>query len=120
MKALARLTGQHHERQAANYLQKQGLQLIERNYRCRGGEIDLVMRDCDALVFIEVRYRSNSSHGCAAETVTAGKQQKILHAARYFLSHNPGYQQMPCRFDVLGIDNGQTTQYTWLQNAFTE
>ena len=120
MKMITRLTGRHHEQQAADYLKKQGLQLLEQNYQCRGGEIDLVMRDGDTLVFVEVRYRSRKDHGSAIESITFHKQRKILHTARYYLSQQAQYQNLPCRFDVLGIDKGEPLQYTWLKSAFTE
>lgn len=120
MKLLNRQIGQRQEAVAEQYLQQQGLATIQRNYQCRQGEIDLVMRDGETLVFVEVRFRKNADHGTAAETVDHRKQQKLLLAARHFLGQHTQYQQLYCRFDVLGIDNINPAQFTWLQNAFTE
>jgi putative endonuclease len=102
------------EDQALRYLQAQGLRLLERNYRCRRGEIDLVMRDDGCLVFVEVRYRKSSAYGTAAETVTRTKQRRITAAAQRYLQQHPS--RLDCRFDILGIDAAGGVQ--WLRNAF--
>lgn len=106
--------GQQGEDRALVYLQQQGLQLVMRNYRCKGGEIDLVMRTRDGtLVFVEVRVRADFAFGGAAASVTLRKQHRLILAARHYLAT---LSQLPaCRFDVVAID-GATLH--WLQQAF--
>lgn len=100
------------EEQALRYLEKQGLKLVERNFRCKGGEIDLVMQDGKGLVFVEVRKRAGNDYGGAAASVTPRKQARLVIAAQIFLQR---YKMPPqCRFDVIAID-GSTME--WLQNA---
>lgn len=106
-------SGKAAEEEAAAYLQKQGLRLIERNWRCRGGEIDLVMRDGAMLVFVEVRQRRDARYGGAAASITAAKQARLLHAARLYLAAQAG--PPPCRFDAVLIEAGRLT---WLRDAF--
>lgn len=97
---------------ALEYLQRQGLSLVERNFRCKGGEIDLIMRDRQALVFVEVRKRADARHGGAAASVTARKQARLIIAAQVFLQR---YRELPaCRFDVVAIDG---KELNWLKNA---
>ena len=106
------IAGDAAEDRALEYLRKQGLTLVERNFRCKGGEIDLILQDRDALVFVEVRKRADSRHGGAAASVTARKQARLVLAAQTFLQ---GYRTPPaCRFDVVAID-GDTMN--WLKNA---
>ncbi|MGL5030236.1 MAG: YraN family protein [Aeromonas sp.] len=108
--------GQHFEQVAEHWLQAQGLQLVARNYRCRGGEIDLIMHQGQTLVFVEVRYRATASHGGAASSVTHSKQRKIVLAARHYLKqHAINEAHQACRFDVIAFEGNQPT---WLQNAF--
>jgi putative endonuclease len=106
--------GSDKERLAAAYLDRQGLTLVARNYRCRGGEIDLVLRDRRNLVFVEVRYRRSSRFGSPAETVTAGKQRRLITAASHFLQRHP--TELACRFDVLAITENDRIQ--WIRDAF--
>lgn len=109
-------TGVQAERRAAQYLQQQGLQLITQNYRGRFGEIDLIMKDGIALVFIEVRLRRNADFGGAAASIDARKQQRIIRTAQQYLatlSHLPA-----CRFDVVLMDNTQGGELQWLKHAF--
>ena len=105
------------EKQALAYLQEQGLSLICRNYYCRFGEIDLIMRDQDTLVFIEVRYRKNNDFGGALASITKRKQDKIVKTAKHYLAQldNEPY----CRFDAIAIDQ-QSLSPQWIQNAFLE
>lgn len=99
---------------AWSYLQQQGLQLVERNYRVRGGEIDIIARLPDGmLVFVEVRARASAAFGGAAGSVDARKQGRILLAARHYLMRFPS--EVPCRFDVVAIEAGALR---WIQNAF--
>jgi putative endonuclease len=91
--------------------------LLERNYRCRFGEIDLVMSDGPTVVFVEVRYRRNQSFGGALESITAAKREKLLRAARHYMS---GRKEFPaCRFDAVLL-NGDTQELKWIENAFGE
>lgn len=106
------IQGQAGEDQALEHLQQNGLTLIERNFRCKGGEIDLIMQQRDTLVFVEVRKRADNRHGGGAASVTAAKQGRLIIAARIYLQR---YRNSPpCRFDVVAIDN---EVLTWLQNA---
>ena len=109
------------ESAALAYLQKQGLKLVERNYRTPGrggGEIDLILRDRDgSLVFVEVRSRNTSRFGGAAASIGQTKQQRIVLAARHYLMK---FTAMPaCRFDVVLVDSaGNQMRLEWLQAAF--
>jgi putative endonuclease len=102
---------------AAAFLERAGLKLVERNYRCRFGEIDVIARDGATLVFVEVRMRSSERFGGAAASITAAKQVKLVRAARHYLA-DVG-RPPPCRFDALLI-NGNTHAIEWLKNAFAE
>jgi putative endonuclease len=106
------IAGQLGEDDALSYLQQHGLVLIERNFRCKGGEIDLLMQDRDVVVFVEVRKRADKNHGGAAASVTPAKQKRLIVAAHIFLQR---YKQLPaCRFDVIAIDGAELS---WLKNA---
>ncbi len=100
------------------FLQMEGLKLVCRNYRCRGGEIDLIMLDGEVLVFIEVRYRKSSKFGSAAESVTATKQRRIALAAANYLQRNRGQAAMPCRFDVVAVTLAESREIDWIKDAF--
>ncbi|MCI9180233.1 MAG: YraN family protein [Lachnospiraceae bacterium] len=95
--------GRRYELFAADYLKKQGYRIVELNFCCRQGEVDIIARDKDVLVFIEVKYRKNLHSGAPAEAVDAKKQQKIRSAARYYLYRKRYGEDVPCRFDVVGI-----------------
>ncbi|MCU0252803.1 MAG: YraN family protein [Vicinamibacterales bacterium] len=114
--------GRQGEDLACRYLEARGLRLLERNYRCRAGEIDLVMLDGSALVLVEVRLRSTTGHGGAAATVGARKQQRFIRAARHLMLTRPGYRRWPARFDVVAIDAGPAGSaepvVTWIRDAF--
>ena len=105
--------GREAEARAEAILLAHGLTLVQRNYRCRGGEIDLVMRDGDALVFVEVRYRRGNSHGGALASVDSHKQRRLIIAARHYLMTSRWAG--PCRFDVVGIGNAGHEQ--WVRDA---
>lgn len=113
-------TGASAEKMAESWLGRQGLVLLQRNFHCKQGEIDLIMQDRDILVFVEVRFRKSSAYGFAAETVTASKQRKLILAAQNYLLHNKPARHKPMRFDVIGImpKNPDGYDYNWLQNAF--
>lgn len=111
--------GQAAENAAAIYLEQQGLQLIERNFSCKTGEIDLILKDQDQLVFAEVRFRKNHQFGGAAASVTLAKQQKLHRTASYYLKrwHSPP----ACRFDVVAMTFDSQQQIiceNWIKNAF--
>lgn len=103
------------EQLAATFLQTKGLKLIERNFRCQYGEIDLIMRDGKTLVFIEVRLRSNAGFGGAAMSISEAKQQKLKRTAeRYLQTHGDSN----CRFDAVLMHAIDMNAVEWLQNAF--
>jgi len=113
--ARSKNVGAAFEAHALTFLQRQRLRFVARNVVCRGGEIDLVMREPDgALVFIEVRARAHGRYGGAAASVVRQKQQRIVRAAQHFLSAHDG--AMPaCRFDVIAFERGRLV---WLRDAF--
>ncbi|WP_058476435.1 YraN family protein [Legionella steigerwaltii] len=105
------------EEKALAYLKKQGLKFITQNYSCRLGEIDLIMRDKDQLVFIEVRSRVSTQFGGGIASVTYTKRQKILKTATYYMLEHQKYDQFALRFDVLSID-GKSATINWIKDAF--
>ena len=109
--------GYQGEAQAREYLLQQGLAFRASNYRCRLGEIDLIMQDGADLVFIEVRARSSSAYGRAIESITFQKQQKLLKTAALYLLSNKLQDKLACRFDVLSLD-GVPPKINWIKNAF--
>ncbi|MFM1896716.1 MAG: hypothetical protein RLZZ385_1790 [Pseudomonadota bacterium] len=115
-----RAFGATQELLALGYLQREGLRLVERNYQCRLGEIDLILQDGDQLVFLEVRFRKNHDHGSALETVDHRKQRKLLLCAQHYLMRRRVDARVNCRFDVLGItcDSQGQHEFTWITNAF--
>ena len=104
-----------HNPHAAAYLASCGLREISRNFRVRGGEIDLIFRDGKVLVFVEVRQRSNRVFGGAAASITAEKQRRIILAAQHYLAAQR-QTETPCRFDCVLIDG--ETPLEWLRDAF--
>jgi putative endonuclease len=114
--------GRRGEDLACRHLEAQGLRLLERNYRCRAGEIDLVMLDGGTLVLVEVRSRSTAEHGSAAATVGLRKQQRFIRAARHLLLTRPDYRRLPARFDVVAIDpdpgGAARPVLSWIRDAF--
>jgi len=109
-------SGAQAERWAAQHLQQQGMKLVVQNYRGRFGEIDLVMQDGAALVFVEVRLRRSENFGGAAASIDARKQQRIIRTAQQYLSSLA--RTPPCRFDVVLMDDAQGHNVQWLKNAF--
>lgn len=112
--------GARFESIAEAVLRRAGLTVLARNYRCRVGEIDLVMRHGQVIVFVEVRYRRSSDFGDPLATITMRKQHRIVRAASHYLLAHPSLAEMPCRFDAVGIsgspDNYQTN---WIRDAFS-
>ena len=115
-----RTRGASAERQAEQWLNAQGLHTVARNYRCRLGEIDLVMRGGNTLVFVEVRLRASKAYGGAPASVTVRKQQRLVRAARHYLAAHPGQATLDCRFDVLGVapDQAGEADFEWITHAF--
>jgi putative endonuclease len=116
-----RAAGARYEDVALAHLEQAGLVLIVRNYNCRYGEIDLVMRERDTVVFVEVRYRRPGSFGGGIDSVHAGKRAKLIRAAAAFLADHPRLADSACRFDVLAITDGAQTptpSLDWRRNAF--
>jgi putative endonuclease len=117
-------SGDSAEQLALDYLQRQGLRLLRRNFRTPGrggGEIDLIMRERDGtLVFVEVRQRSSASHGGAGASIVPAKQRRIVFAARHYLAHLPS--PPPCRFDAVlvqgRLDGPAPPAIDWLRGAF--
>lgn len=105
--------GERAEQQARCYLAAQGLQFVCGNFRCRRGEIDLIMRDGNILVIVEVRYRHSDRCGDPLETVTRRKQSRIIAATRYYLAQHPSRQAV--RFDVVAVSGAGLN---WVRNAF--
>lgn len=109
--------GQQFETLACQYLQAAGLQLLATNVRCPFGELDLVMRHQDCLVFVEVKYRKSTAYGSAATMVTASKQQKLRTTANWYLQQQQW--RGPARFDVVSIEGDSAPwQFNWFRNAF--
>ena len=109
------LSGAQAEALACAHLERAGLRLVTRNYRCPPGEIDLIMRDGDTLVFVEVRYRKTDRFGSAAESVTAVKRGRLEAAASHYLAATTA--RNPCRFDVVTL-SGRPPRLDWLRDAF--
>lgn len=105
------------EEQALAYLVAQGLKLVMQNYNCRVGELDLIMRDGDYLVFIEVRARVSADFGGGIASITYAKRQKIIKSALHYMQIHKALRQLPMRFDVISID-GKSAAITWLKDAF--
>ncbi|MBK9521829.1 MAG: YraN family protein [Rhodocyclaceae bacterium] len=101
---------------AAKFLVQQGLKVIQRNFRVRGGEIDLICRNGDTVIFVEVRLRSNRQFGGAAGSITAQKQRRLIIAARHWLLVNG---DAPCRFDCVLLDQLDGASIEWLRGAFS-
>lgn len=112
-------TGSAAETLAARHLESHGLRVLTRNFRCRGGEIDLVCRDGAGLVFVEVRLRRHSDFGGAGASITAGKRARIVLAARHYLAAHGADAGRDCRFDCVLLDALSATRIEWIRNAFT-
>ncbi|HXU43654.1 MAG TPA: YraN family protein [Burkholderiales bacterium] len=110
------LAGARAEDLCAELLRASGMRLLERNWRCRHGEIDLIAEEGGTVVFAEVRQRSSSGFGGAAESITSAKRDRLLAAARLYLSGKP---EAHCRFDVFLVE-GEPRQVRWIRDAFGE
>ena len=122
--ATTREQGQYTEELACQYLENKGFKLIEKNFNCRLGEIDLIMKDNDSLVFVEVRYRRSNNFGSGAESVTANKQSKLIKTASLYLQQHDKYNKYPARFDIVSItgiietNDMNNIDFDWIENAF--
>ena len=114
--ASSKRTGLYYETQAAAFLEKQGYKILERNFRCSAGEIDLIAREGEYLCFVEVKYRSKIEAGTPEEAVDGKKQKRISRAALYYLMRQGLGDTTPCRFDVVGI---RQEEIRVTKNAFT-
>lgn len=120
---MQRSAGTAGESRAESFLATQGLKLVDRNYQCRGGEIDLVMLDPnpedaeEVLAFVEVRLRGRGARVGGIDSIDERKQRRIIHAARHFLMQHPAFDEHPCRFDVVAID-ADADRLQWIPGAF--
>jgi len=109
--------GEQAESLAADFLRSHGLTVTKKNYRCRHGEIDLIARDGDTVVFVEVRSRADTSYGGAAASITLAKRERLLKTARHYLA---GIHPLPpCRFDAVLL-TGNAPHIDWIRNAIEE
>ena len=115
---MSRLLGDTAEQLAKNFLVEQGLRWMDSNYHCRWGEIDLVMKDSQYLIFIEVRSRISAAYGGALASITHTKQKKIIKTAQHYQLAKKIYNKFPCRFDVLTLQ-GEPATIQWIKNAFS-
>jgi putative endonuclease len=107
------------EETASHFLQAKGITLLHRNYRCRSGEIDLIMRDHEDIIFVEVRLRNNKNYADAIESVNLIKQKKIIKTAMHYLYKYNLLDEVNCRFDIIGISYAHTkATIEWIQDAF--
>jgi putative endonuclease len=107
------------EQSARDYLVKEGLTWVTSNYRCRWGEIDIIMKDATHLIFVEVRARVSAEFGGAIESITLSKQRKIIKTATHYMVKNKLYDQCCARFDVISLQ-GTAPQLNWIKNAFSD
>ena len=116
-----RSIGAEIENKAARWLERKGLKLVERNYHCRSGEIDLIMLDADSIIFVEVRFRSKGYFGDGLESVDWRKQEKLRKAATHYLANRPTFTHCNCQFDVLAAkpkEGADEPDWQWVRNAF--
>ncbi len=119
-RTLARKRGRKAEQKAFEYLTANGLVPVEKNFRCRFGEVDHIMSEDNCLVFVEVRYRTKSRFVSAACSVDRRKQRKLVQTAASFLSQHPEYRNHNVRFDVIAFDKAPENQceLQWIKDAF--
>lgn len=98
-----RAEGTAYEKRAAQYLMQRGYRILAYNYRCKQGEIDLIARDGEYLVFVEVKYRKDARSGYGSEAVDWQKQKRIINSARWYLAQHGTGDDQPCRFDVVSF-----------------
>lgn len=110
--------GRRAEAVAFRYLRKHGLAPVARNFRSRGGEIDLIMLDGDCLTFVEVRSRRSSRFASPSNTVDARKQRKLIGTAAMFVARHERFATFTMRFDVISIEGATSPSVTWIRDAF--
>lgn len=110
-----RQIGGEFEKQAANYIKKRGMSILEMNFRNRGGEIDIIAKDGEYICFIEVKYRTTNQWGSPLEAVNYRKQQQIRKVALYYMMRHGLHEWTPCRFDVIAFEGDRITH---IENAF--
>ena len=114
-------TGRWAEAETEKFLRAKGLKFLVRNFRCRRGEIDLIMEDRDILVFVEVRFRRSQRFGSGLESVTASKRRRLFAAAGFFLTQGVTDPANRCRFDVVSVTRrNYRPEFQWVRNAFTQ
>jgi putative endonuclease len=111
--------GNDAEASALAYLERAGLKLIARNYRCKAGELDLVMLEGHTLILVEVRLRSSEQYGGATGSITAKKQKRIINAARHLLTARADLRRYRARFDVIAMSSLGAADVHWIKGAFT-
>lgn len=108
------------ERRAEAHLREQGLRILARNFRCKGGEIDLIAEHAGSIVFVEVRLRSHADFGGTAASITPAKQRRVIRAAHFWLQGaGRNWRARPCRFDAVLLKDLAGEQIEWLQAAFS-
>src|SRR4051812_36671480 len=112
---MSRALGAQAESRVAEFLRQKGYRVVDRNWTCRGGEIDLVCEHGDTLVFVEVRARTDDAHGTPLESVVDGKRRRLVRAAEIYL-HQKKLWDRACRFDVVAI-SGDAIEH--VEDAFT-
>ena len=117
MSLLKKMLGQEGEDRAAAYLVKRGYKILERNYRTRAGEIDLIALDRGEVVFVEVKTRTSNAYGAPELAVTPQKRQRMVKAALGYIKYKK-LHQVPCRFDVVAISSATEQEIELIQNAF--
>lgn len=114
-----RAVGAIWEQAAQTTLERAGLRLVARNWHCRYGELDLIMRDGEALVFVEVRYRDAAASTDGTESISPAKRRRLIRAADMFLAAHPIYAQSPCRFDSVAFSGTRdNATCDWERAAF--
>lgn len=110
-----RKIGAIYEQKAVSFLEKKGYDILERNFYSKYGEIDIIARDREYLVFLEVKFRKNAYPGAALEAVTPVKQKRMVQTAIYYIYSNKKFDNLPCRFDVLAFEGDKIF---YIENAF--
>ena len=114
-----RAIGANLEELTSDYLKDKGVEIVERNYRCRQGEIDIIGRDGKYLCFMEVKFRSSDRYGNGLDAVDFKKQKKICSVAKFYLYSKYKSFDIPVRMDVIAISlNGDIYEFNWIKNAF--
>ncbi len=115
---MSKQIGNHYEQAAKAFLQKQGLIVLEQNFHSYRGEIDLICRDRDTLVFVEVRYRQKTQFANSIESVGYQKRKHLTQSATFFLQRRGWTDKYPCRFDVVAMKDDPLNPIEWIKNAF--